>query len=108
MYVPLAQLRNINIKNEILGRKFVSSRCDWSSLTTKPSLSSVTELSASWGLIKKKGKYKANKISKKSKKFVLTSKLLSEQILNAKNGTYMAMPNGKCGNVLFGQFLTYR
>ena len=43
----LAQLPDINIKAEILGRKYVSSRCDWGSLTTKPSLSSVTELRAS-------------------------------------------------------------
>ena len=43
----LAQLPDINIKAEILGRKYVSSRCDWGSLTTKPSFSSVTELRAS-------------------------------------------------------------
>ena len=55
---PVAQLTDINIKAEILGRKYVSSRCDWGSLATKPSLSSLTELRVSWGLIKK-GKYKA-------------------------------------------------
>ena len=43
----VAQLPDINIKAEILGRKYVSSRCDWGSLTTKPSFSSVTELRAS-------------------------------------------------------------
>ena len=57
----LALFTDINIKAEILGMKYVSSRCDWGCLTTKPSLETVTELRASWGLIKK-GKYKANKI----------------------------------------------
>ena len=58
MIYVLAQLPDTNLKAEILGRKYVSSRCDWGSLTTKPSLSSVTELRALWGVIKK-GKYKA-------------------------------------------------
>ena len=54
----LALFTDSNIKAEILGMKYVSSRCDWGCLTTKPSLETVTELRASWGLIKK-GKYKA-------------------------------------------------